>query len=131
MQTIYFNALTGAAHGDDIPYIFSNGDRDAEEGSVEDLLIKNMVALWTNFAIYGNPTPDDSLGFTWLPITEEDFNCLHIDTSSNNATVNPREANMAFWTQIYEDYSSSSSRSFSFSICTILSVFLLLIRIMF
>lgn len=75
-----------------------------EEGSAEDLVMRSVIDLWTNFAIYGNPTPDNSLGFKWESVEEDVFNYLHIGTYSNNATVNPRPENMAFWSQIYEDY---------------------------
>lgn len=75
-----------------------------EDGSVEDLVIRSVVTLWTNFAIFGNPTPDDSLGFKWEPVSEDAFNYLDIGTYTNNAFVNPRAENFAFWSQIYDEF---------------------------
>ncbi|KAI4462850.1 carboxylesterase [Holotrichia oblita] len=95
----------GAAHGDELGYLFQTVSTPViEEGSVEDLVMRSVIDLWTNFAIYGNPTPDNSLGFKWESLEENLFNYLHIGTYSNNAAVDPRPENMAFWSQIYEDY---------------------------
>ncbi|XP_042883565.1 venom carboxylesterase-6-like [Penaeus japonicus] len=58
-------------HGDDMLYHFP-GFLTSPVMSPDDLKIRNlMVKLWINFATTGNPTPDDSLGFTWDPTTQE------------------------------------------------------------
>ncbi|KAI4462857.1 carboxylesterase [Holotrichia oblita] len=102
---VEFQQYPGAAHGDEIGYMLQTVSTPViEEGSVEDLVMRSVIALWTNFAIYGNPTPDNSLGFKWESVDEDSFNYLHIGTYSNNAAVDPRPENMAFWSQIYEDY---------------------------
>jgi len=58
-------------HGDDLLYLFNfayfNDTRNPENVKLEN----KMLDLWSNFANYGNPTPDRSLGFTWVPITPE------------------------------------------------------------
>ncbi|KAK9719044.1 Carboxylesterase family [Popillia japonica] len=100
-----FRQYPGAAHGDEIGYVFQTVlTPPIAEGSVEDLAVKSVISVFTNFAIYGNPTPDDSLGAKWEPVEDGTFNYFHIGTYSNNASVNMREENMQFWSQIYEDY---------------------------
>ncbi|KAI4462831.1 carboxylesterase [Holotrichia oblita] len=95
----------GAVHGDEVGYIFKTVfSHQIEAGSVEDLALRSVVALWTNFAVYGNPTPDNSMGFQWEPVTQNSFKYLEIGTYSNNVSINPRVENMEFWSQIYEDY---------------------------
>ncbi|KAK9686594.1 Carboxylesterase family [Popillia japonica] len=95
----------GASHTDEITYMFETFFTPIiEDGSVEDLVIRSVVTLWTNFAIFGNPTPDDSLGFKWEPVSEDAFNYLDIGTYTNNAFVNPRAENFAFWSQIYDEF---------------------------
>lgn len=77
---------------------------DIEQDGNEDLGIRQMVDMWVNFAIYGNPTPNNSYGIQWDPVTEEDFNYLYIGTNFSYQDVNPRRRNMAFWSEIYKEY---------------------------
>ncbi|CAG4931005.1 unnamed protein product [Colias eurytheme] len=59
--------VTGAAHLDDLMYLFNtklwnlSTDKNAESFK----LVQQFCRLVTNFAKYGNPTPDSSLGATW------------------------------------------------------------------
>lgn len=39
---------------------------------MEDVSVRRFVELWTNFASFGNPTPSESLGVQWEPVTSED-----------------------------------------------------------
>lgn len=95
----------GAAHTDELGYMFKTAVTPViEEGSVEDLAIRSVVNFWTNFATYGNPTPDDSLGYKWEPVKENNFNYLHIGTGFNELNLNPRSENIAFWSQIYDEF---------------------------
>ncbi|XP_055537565.1 acetylcholinesterase-like [Wyeomyia smithii] len=63
-------AVPGAAHGAETYYMFSssflpNVSKDSREYRVREIFIK----LVTNFAIHGNPTPDEkALGFKWTPV---------------------------------------------------------------
>lgn len=69
------------SHGDDLAYFFEGGyfqPLDKEE----DLKVRDiMTTMWTNFATYGDPTPDDSLGFKWEPLTTENYPHLNINLS--------------------------------------------------
>ncbi|KAK9686592.1 Carboxylesterase family [Popillia japonica] len=100
-----FREFVGAAHTDELGYMFKTAVTPViEEGSVEDLAIRSVVNFWTNFATYGNPTPDDSLGYKWEPVKENNFNYLHIGTGFNELNLNPRSENIAFWSQIYDEF---------------------------
>ncbi len=65
----------GAAHTDDLPYLFMNQPPDSYQGdswTEDDLLIqKRMLRMWTNFAKTGNPTPEDSQASMLLLITSD------------------------------------------------------------
>ncbi|CAL4060141.1 unnamed protein product, partial [Meganyctiphanes norvegica] len=58
-------------HGADLIYLFKmmpdlfNETSNPEKQKLESI----MLDLWTNFATHGNPTPDRSLGFTWMPVS--------------------------------------------------------------
>ena len=95
----------GVAHKDDTPYEFGfplmnltvlQQYNDADR-NISDMLI----TLFTNFAKYGNPTPQPVLGVTW-----EEFNSSHnayirIQRQLEMA-VNYRPTKMAFWNNYYE-----------------------------
>ncbi|XP_042894114.1 cholinesterase 2-like [Penaeus japonicus] len=90
----FFNADTGRhwiPHGDDLYYLFAGGpllvrrhlaDRPTDLQSHEDLRLRDVITTtWTNFAASGNPTPDDSLGFKWEAVTEDDLRYLALEPS--------------------------------------------------
>nr|ACU00116.1 carboxylesterase [Holotrichia oblita] len=93
--------LKGATHGDETGYFFNSTLRNAitvEPGSNEEKASERVVKLWTNFAKYGNPTPEeDSTDFLWMPITEETFYYAEIATYETTLDVNPDEKSMNFW----------------------------------
>jgi hypothetical protein len=74
-----------------------------------------MCKLWTNFAKYGDPTPDENnpLPFKWNPVkaaTEDaksiNLEYLKIDQSST-MMQNMYKRRVDFWRRIYEKYNSS------------------------
>ncbi|PZC78162.1 hypothetical protein B5X24_HaOG200122 [Helicoverpa armigera] len=68
------------AHADDLLYLFNakllNTKVDMKSYTFQ--LIDKVTTLWTNFAKFGNPTPDNSLGVTWAPFTLEKEEYLDI-----------------------------------------------------
>nr|XP_027214828.1 cholinesterase 2-like [Penaeus vannamei] len=78
-------------HADDLYYLFRGGplfapdsppDRPGDLQDEDDLRLRDIItAMWTNFAATGNPTPDDSLGFTWEAATESNFRHLALKPS--------------------------------------------------
>ncbi|CAL4069036.1 unnamed protein product, partial [Meganyctiphanes norvegica] len=55
-------------HADELQYLFSCEWFQPLEKKEDLQMRKIMLDLWSNFAKYGNPTPDRSLGFTWQPV---------------------------------------------------------------
>ncbi|KAK9875461.1 hypothetical protein WA026_007855 [Henosepilachna vigintioctopunctata] len=66
-----FRKVSGSAHTDELYYLFRcvlNGQMEPD--SREEKTMKRLVKLWTNFAKYDNPTPEndeDGLGIRWIP----------------------------------------------------------------
>ncbi|XP_068202509.1 venom carboxylesterase-6-like [Palaemon carinicauda] len=66
-------------HGCDIELLFNNVFGLPNSGDETDHFVSDiMVKLWTDFAITGNPTPDLSLGFKWLPVAKDSYHYLGI-----------------------------------------------------
>ncbi|XP_045594339.2 carboxylic ester hydrolase [Procambarus clarkii] len=88
------------SHTDELFYLFSGGPLWAPLERDEDLKLRNIITtLWTNFATTGNPTPDDSLGFTWDPITDNDFRHLAL-TPSPAMQDDYRQETREFWSSL-------------------------------
>ncbi|XP_041980324.1 esterase B1-like isoform X1 [Aricia agestis] len=95
--------MTGTAHLDDLLYLFNpkllNLPINKEGKSYK--MIRQTCALFANFAKYGNPTPDSSLGVTWLPYDENSKKQLDIgEELVLNDHVNLDT--VKFWDHIYE-----------------------------
>ncbi|RVE43394.1 hypothetical protein evm_011979 [Chilo suppressalis] len=94
------NVTVGSAvHSDE--YVF-DVNYLAEKQSPEDLLILDRVTtMWTNFAKYGDPSPEitDLLTTEWLPISNES-EYFHID-STLKMEERPLRDRMDFWDDFY------------------------------
>ncbi|KPJ15642.1 Aminoacylase-1 [Papilio machaon] len=66
-------------------------------------MIDQVTKLWTNFAKYGNPTPDESLGVIWKPYTLEGQDFLEIGENLVAGT-RPDKDELEFWERIYMKY---------------------------
>ncbi|KAG6440813.1 hypothetical protein O3G_MSEX001527 [Manduca sexta] len=92
-------------HADDLPYLFpckaipSKLDKDSPVHEI----IKRVTTLWTNFAKYGNPTPDDCLGVKWSPYTIEKQNYLDIGNQLVEG-VNPDKEDIDLWEDVFKQY---------------------------
>ncbi|XP_038219761.1 esterase FE4-like [Zerene cesonia] len=93
------------SHVDDLFYLFpsSNALPEVDMNSNTYKMIEQVTKLWTNFAKYGNPTPDDSLGAQWLPYTAEQKHYLDIGEELTPGT-SPDEEHIKFWDEIYKEY---------------------------
>ncbi|XP_049872482.1 juvenile hormone esterase-like [Pectinophora gossypiella] len=106
------------SHADDLAYLFplkalslvTNQKIDKDSKTFE--LINNITKLWTNFAKYGNPTPDSSLGATWEPYDEKDQKYMEI---SNTFTLRakPLKEDIEFWEGIFREYLPNYEASMS------------------
>nr|XP_021189793.2 acetylcholinesterase [Helicoverpa armigera] len=95
---------TGAAHADELGYLFDY--EYFEEVTPEDqIVIDRMTAIWTNFAKYGNPTPEISelLPVKWDPVTKTNQPYLDINQDLSLG-ARPYHERMAFWDLFYKLY---------------------------
>ncbi|KAJ8723117.1 hypothetical protein PYW08_003029 [Mythimna loreyi] len=95
--------LIGSSHFDDLFYIFDPKalNFNLTINSREYTLIQQMATIFTNFAKYGNPTPDTSLGVTW---PQFDTTNLAYVSVADNLTIGyaPDEEHVQFWKSILE-----------------------------
>lgn len=107
-------ALQGASHGDDCLYLFNAAFLPKLPANSEEQQVRQQVVrLWTNFAKYGNPTPDgDNLGFRWKPVKKVhpssasfDLDCLDI-TSVPRMIQNPFQERKEFWRGMIKKYTN-------------------------
>ncbi|XP_058123394.1 esterase B1-like [Anopheles ziemanni] len=115
--------MKGAAHIDEVYYLFSSPllRTEVPETDRSYELRNTMVQLWTNFAKYSDPTPEDvatgdKLPFRWepqqnVPETAEQvpLMCLDISNSGIRMCEMPEKRRMDFWTQIYQRYNGRLS----------------------
>ncbi|XP_045535871.1 juvenile hormone esterase [Papilio machaon] len=99
---------TLVCHADELPYMFhmkllADFLPEIENNSRLMELIDQVTKLWTNFAKYGNPTPDESLGVIWKPYTLEGQDFLDIGENLVAGT-RPDKDELEFWEQIYTKY---------------------------
>ncbi|XP_046806067.1 juvenile hormone esterase isoform X2 [Lucilia cuprina] len=107
----------GVCHGDEMGYLFKFGffNLSLDPKSMEVLVKNRMVRMWTNFAKYGNPTPqhidDNLLTTTWQPINPNDVmqNLNYMDITTNlEMKTNPETERQQFWDYMYEHYNGNA-----------------------
>lgn len=94
----------GVCHADDLGYLFRTFFTPKfVEGSKEVETVRRLVTMWTNFAKYGNPTPEgNSLNITWNAAEKGKHAYLDIGTELQ-MKKNPFEERNAFWDEIYRE----------------------------
>lgn len=102
--------VRGVCHADDLSYIFSNafpGVRLPEDHTPEFKMIQTMVALWTNFAISGNPNNPDcayTKGLLWEPIANKTLPYKVLNINKRLEVIElPETKRMELWDSIYEN----------------------------
>ena len=61
------------------------------------------MAMWTNFAKHGDPTPGDDLGFKWKPLEKADGQYLEIDKETPRMMMDSAiEENLKIWREVYK-----------------------------
>ncbi|XP_050298539.1 juvenile hormone esterase-like [Anthonomus grandis grandis] len=95
-------SIPGCSHGDDSGYLFKNqAALEIDPGSVEELSMRRVVKLWTNFAKYGNPTPNEKeFGVKWKPVMARQLNVLNIDKEFQ-MEINPEQVKLDVWREVY------------------------------
>ena len=98
----------GVSHGDNVPYDFGKPFVETsadEEGSpkydAKDRQVSRFVmTLYTNFAKYGNPTPQSVSGVTWQQFNSTHRAYLRVDANPVMVSrFDPRR--MAFWNRYF------------------------------
>ncbi|XP_038214008.1 juvenile hormone esterase-like [Zerene cesonia] len=99
--------VTGASHFDDLMYLFNANimnlptDKNAESFK----MIEQFCRLFTNFAKYGNPTPDTSLGAIWKEYN--DSNKPYLDIADRLIPGNNLNDDVfEFWEEIFKSAGS-------------------------
>lgn len=95
--------ISGASHLDDLMYLFDakHANLKIDRGSRSYKMVKQTCTLFSNFAKYGNPTPDNSLGVTWKPYDAKTRSYMDIDeklTPGNNMDADV----IAFWKNVFD-----------------------------
>ncbi|XP_064072385.1 uncharacterized protein LOC113400940 [Vanessa tameamea] len=100
-----FKNVTVVCHGDDLPYIFPFREinQEIEINSRAYKMIDKVTKLWTNFAKFGNPTPDGFKGLKWNPYTTEDEHFMDIGEDLKIG-CSPDEEEVEFWNNIFKEY---------------------------
>ncbi|CAH0546942.1 unnamed protein product [Brassicogethes aeneus] len=108
MGESFKRSLPGVGHSEELIYIFKKDDANTTS---EDILTrKRVIKLWTNFAKYGNPTPEEDILFenkVWVPAnsgnTKEELKYFNINETLSIA-VNPNEKNLNYFKNLYNKY---------------------------
>lgn len=84
---------------------------DVFKDSLEDVGIRRVTRLWSNFARYGDPNSLKSsslINVYWPPVKERELHFLDI---GENLTVgvNPESIRMQFWEKIFQQHQTVST----------------------
>ncbi|XP_026319317.1 juvenile hormone esterase-like [Hyposmocoma kahamanoa] len=95
--------ITGASHLDDLMYLFDakKAKLSIDKSSKSYKMIQETCALFTNFAKFGNPTPNASVGVTWPEYDNVQEQYLDIGETLTPGKKLFKEA-IEFWQSVYE-----------------------------
>ena len=77
----------GVAHGDDLFYMFNY--EDYKLNKTDQIIREIVVDAWTNFAIFGDPTPPGS-EYNWKPLTNVEY-FEYFNISGSNSKMDHSE----------------------------------------
>ncbi|XP_061720466.1 cholinesterase 1-like [Cydia pomonella] len=99
-----FGTASGATHGDELFYLF---EQLLIPNMFEWRMMEKMSTLWTNFAKFGNPTPEASqlLPLIWPPTNLSIPEAFVID---NEPSTRPlwSSNSLKYWNEVYTKYRS-------------------------
>ncbi|XP_045526745.1 juvenile hormone esterase-like [Pieris brassicae] len=97
--------IGGAAHSDDVGYIFETISLRGKGSDADFLVLDRMTTMWANFVKYGNPTPEitDLLPIAWPIATTQQLHYLNIDKELSLG-IRPFHNRFAFWDLFYLHY---------------------------
>ncbi|KAG4072767.1 hypothetical protein HA402_005244 [Bradysia odoriphaga] len=101
-------SVFGASHGDELCYlfrchVFDELYENIADDSVEMRTIRAVTKLWTNFAKFGDPTPNDE-PISFKPIQKNLINFVDITNEGLIPALGPHKKFMDFWTDIFGRY---------------------------
>ncbi|KAI8419712.1 hypothetical protein MSG28_008399 [Choristoneura fumiferana] len=97
-----FMRAPGATHADDLFYMFKPFFPMLH--MLERDMLNKVTSMWTNFAKFGDPTPEDSTGLPkWLPTDSADPHLFVIDKQFSRCPL-WEDDNMRFWNQTYTKF---------------------------
>ncbi|KAJ8714296.1 hypothetical protein PYW08_007916 [Mythimna loreyi] len=94
---------TGAAHSDELAYLFSDGALEGEDANVQ----RRLVKLWTNFVKHLNPAHDGEV--TWEATRADSFRLLDISTELTMKDY-PHANTQRMWDDIYDKFYYTRNR---------------------
>ncbi|KAL0274002.1 UNVERIFIED_CONTAM: hypothetical protein PYX00_006546 [Menopon gallinae] len=109
-KILNIKSIPGPVHSDELFYIFHVPilGQNIDPKTREMQMVKKMIRLWTNFAKYGNPTPDqgdeDLKNLIWPHVDEEDTHLLLNDQLSTSTHL--LKERIDFWDKIKKQYCS-------------------------
>lgn len=96
----------GAEHGADVGHLFRGSmlPATASINSVEFDNIKRCIAIWTNFAITGNPNCSELGDVEWQPLgsVESTMKCLELSANKCSFIDLPEMERLKVWVSIFE-----------------------------
>ncbi|XP_047522322.1 juvenile hormone esterase-like [Pieris napi] len=117
--------IGGAAHSDDVGYVFETKRLRGKGSDVDFLVLDRMTKMWANFVKYGNPTPEitDLLPITWPVATSQKLHYLNIDKELSLG-IRPFHNRFAFWDLFYLHYVNNAGvlNSINFILLFVLGV---------
>ncbi|XP_041986522.1 esterase FE4-like [Aricia agestis] len=95
----------GACHGDDGGYLIKSEILKGKLSENDIMVRERMCLMWTNFAKYGNPTPElnNVISTKWEPVEENKIKYLLINDKLT-MKINPYEDRMKIFTDLYREY---------------------------
>ncbi|XP_060519301.1 juvenile hormone esterase-like [Cylas formicarius] len=100
--------LPGTSHADELAFLFDiQAVPKLERDTLESLTVERFVNLWTNFATYGNPTPETASRFekvdaVWPPSTSDKLVALGIGKDLELLETLPEQKRLQAWKEIFQ-----------------------------
>lgn len=106
------NEYQGAAHGDDLFYLFKSLAFDApEKNSVEAKIIEKMIGIFTNFATHNDPNCEElNLVKFREQRNENALKCVEITENGFSELLLPELEKLKVWKSLYEENEYLSSK---------------------
>ncbi|XP_019879234.2 juvenile hormone esterase-like [Aethina tumida] len=108
--------MTGVGHAEELRYLFKSNETNID--SSDQRTIQRMTTMWTNFAKFGTPTPEEDSLFDnviWEPARTSNASSglkyLNIDVNLTLG-VNPNDEAIRFYQDLYNEYGNPPYTSY-------------------